>query len=121
VKGARGPAALPTGGPAIDPHRLEPLFAQRIAELALRVEAGDVDCWRPLCEALTAYQALKIIGSPDRAGRQLTTGEMAQRLGVRPKSLRRMVAEGRIQPTVKAGRFTRWSGRERPGGGGAGR
>ncbi len=117
---ARRPAALPIGAPVIDPRRLEPLLARRISELTLRVEQGDSDCWRPLCEALAAYQALQTIGTPERQGRPLTTAEMAVRLGVKPKSLRRMVAEKRIQPTVKDGRFTRWSGQERPGGGGNG-
>lgn len=111
---AHRPTHLPTGAPAINPRRLEPLLSRRIAELTVRVEQGDADCWRPLCEAVLAYQALQAIGLPECHGRQLTTAEMAVRLGVKPKSLRRMVAEKRIQPTVKAGRFTRWSGQERP-------
>jgi len=112
VKAARAATGLPTGAPAIDPRRLEPLLAKRISDLTLRVELGDADCWRPLSEALLAYQALQVIGQPERQGRPLTTKEMAVRLGVKPKSLRRMVQQHRIRPAVKVGRTMRWSGQE---------
>jgi excisionase family DNA binding protein len=112
MKGAHRATALPNGAPLVDSRRLEPLLAKRVSELTMRVEQGDADCWRPLCEALLAYQALQTIGSPERQGRPLSTAEMAQRLGVKPKSLRRMVQQQRIRPAVKVGRLMRWSGQE---------
>jgi len=118
VSSAHRLAASPAGAPVIDSARLEPLLVRRISELTIRVEQGDGEVWPALCESVLALQALQVIGSPERQGRRLTTREMALRLGVKPKSLRRMVAEKRIQPAVKDGRFVRWNGQERPGGGG---
>jgi hypothetical protein len=109
---AHRPTGLPSGGPLIDPRRLEPLLVRRISELTMRVEQGDADCWRPLCEAVLAYQALQVIGQPERQGRPLTTAQMAERLGMTPKSLRRAVEQERIRPAVRVGNTMRWSGRE---------
>jgi excisionase family DNA binding protein len=109
---ARGSARVSTGAPAIDPRRLEPLLSKRIAELTVHVEQGHEEAWAPLCEALVAYSVLHTLGTPERQGRPLTTKEMAQRLGVEAKSLRRMVKQQRIRPAVKVGRLMRWSGQE---------
>jgi excisionase family DNA binding protein len=109
---SRRDVAIPSVAVAVDPRRLEPLLAKRIADLTVGVEGGDVDCWAPLCAALVAYSVLHTINSPERQGRPLTTAEMAARLGVGPKSLRRMVKDGRIRPALKVGHTMRWSGRE---------
>lgn len=112
MKGARRPTAPPIGAPLVDPRRLEPLLARRICELTLKVEQGDGEAWEPLCESLMAYQALQSIGQPERQGRPLTTAEMAARLGIETKSLRRWVQQRRIAPAIRVGRTMRWSGRE---------
>jgi excisionase family DNA binding protein len=94
--------------------RLEPLLVRRIERLAMAVERGDESAWRPLCESLVALEALGRVTLPERRGALLSVGELAERLGVTAKSARRMVAEGRLRPAVRAGRLLRFRGDERP-------
>jgi len=109
------------GGPALDAvgglaRRLEPLLVRRLGELVLAVERSEPEAWAPVCETLAAIEALSTLASPERRGAFLTARELARRLGVTPKSLRRMVAEGRLAPAVRAGRFLRFRGDEQPSG-----
>ncbi len=49
--------------------------------------------------------------APSR-GAMLTTGEMATRLGIAPKTLLRHKAAKKIRPAVEQGKLLRWSGQE---------
>jgi len=96
-------------------RRLEPLLRARVESLVLAVERRDESAWRLLCESLVALDALARVASPERRGAMLTVAEMSARLGILPKSTRRMIAEGRLRPAVREGRFIRFKGDERPG------
>ncbi len=84
------------------------LLIARVAELEARVVAGDESAWSPYLDAL---QALAALDRPER-GAMLTTAQMAERLGVQPKSLLRRVARGEVRPTLRAGKLIRWRGDE---------
>jgi hypothetical protein len=51
--------------------------------------------------------------TPGSRGALLTTAEMAERLGISPKSLLRQKSRGQIKPAHQRGKFVRWSGAER--------
>src|SRR5262245_16308395 len=90
--------------------RLEPLILHRIETLVLAVEQGDENAWSPLCQSISALEALGRLSLPERHGRLLTVGELAERLKVTPKSALRMVSQGRLTPAIRNGRFLRFRG-----------
>ena len=84
------------------------LLTARVAELEERVRAGDGAAWPSYLDALRTLAALD---RPER-GAMFTTAQMAERLGVTPKSLLRRAARGEIAPALRAGKLIRWRGTE---------
>lgn len=84
------------------------LLAVRVTALEDRVRAGDENAWPPY---LAALQALAALDRPARGG-SLTTADMADRLGITPKSLLRRVKRGDVVPALRAGKLIRWRGDE---------
>ncbi len=87
------------------------LLTDRIDTLEKRVREGDESAWPDYQETLRTLAALLPHVGPER-GAMLTTAEMAERLGVAPKTLLRHKAEGRIKPTIVEGKLLRWRGNE---------
>ncbi len=87
------------------------LLTDRIDTLEKRVREGDETAWPVYQETLRTLTALLPHLGPDR-GTMLTTAEMADRLGVAPKTLLRHKAKGRIKPAVAQGKLLRWKGNE---------
>jgi hypothetical protein len=88
----------------------------RHAEAILAQPEPDAQALRDLAALVTAVTLASTAAEPERPAAMLTTSQMATTLGITSKSLRRMLAQGRIAPAVQAGRFTRWRGDERPAG-----
>ncbi len=99
---------------AIDRLRIDRaarLLTERIDTLEQRVREGDETAWAAYQETLRTLTALLPHLGPER-GAMLTTAEMADRLGVAPKTLLRHKAKGRIRPAIAQGKLLRWKGNE---------
>lgn len=94
-------------------QKAERTLVRRVEELEARVQAGEVALWPDYLEAVKALAAIAPALTPENGGPMLTTGEMAARLGVAPKTLLRHKARGRIHPAVEKGKLLRWNGSER--------
>jgi excisionase family DNA binding protein len=66
---------------------------ERIAELIERIDGGDVSAWPEYLQALMALQAL----IPEDRRPLATTKEMAEKLGVTPKTVRRLGKAGKLE------------------------
>ena len=84
------------------------LLVARVADLEHRVTAGEESAWPPYLDALRTLAALD---RPER-GAMLTTREMAERLGLAPKTLLKHAKTGAIRPEVRRGKLVRWRGTE---------
>jgi len=87
-------------------------LVERIAELEERIQGGDEGAWRLYCEAIRALTAVEECLIPGEHGEYLTTAEMAQRLGIAPKTLLRHKAAGTVKPALQRGKLIRWKGNE---------
>ncbi len=104
-----GPPAAPSGL-ALTPSPLERAarrLADRLALLEERVDAGEEAAWPAYLELLRTLATLLPALSPAQH-RLLTTAELAARLGVSPKTLRKRRAMGLARPAFEHGRLLRW-------------
>ena len=62
--------------------------------------------------AVSALPALVADTTPGRRGELLSTRQMAERLGIAPKTLLRRKARGDVKPAMQAGKLIRWKGTE---------
>src|SRR6058998_635679 len=85
----------------------------RLQALEVRLEAGDDSAWE---DYLTTIQALLVITRERRPGQLLTTKELAQRLGVNERTVRRHRQLGALTPALARGRVIRWAADSVPGG-----
>ena len=79
-----------------------------------RLDAGDEHAWPAFLETLQGVLAILAQPGPERRGALLTTQEMADRLGVSPKTLLKHKARGAVRPAVQKGKWIRWRGDEVP-------
>jgi hypothetical protein len=86
----------------------------RAAALEERLEAGDDNAWASYCEAIEALAAVLPRLEPGGGGELLSTSEMAQKLGLAPKTLLRHMATGAVKPALRRGKLIRWKGTEMP-------
>jgi hypothetical protein len=93
-------------------HRL----GNRLAQLEERLQHGDVDAWSAFCDTAQALAAVLPAIAPERRGALLTTAEMADRLGIAPKTLLRRRKRGQVRAAVELGErgraALRWRGDE---------
>lgn len=89
-------------------RRAATLLEARLAVLEERVAGGDEIAW-PLY-LVTLESALKLDQqlTPGAHGELLSTKQMAERLGVTPKSLIRRKSKGQAAPASQVGRIIRW-------------
>jgi hypothetical protein len=102
--------ALGLGAPAL--FGIIQRLTARLAQLEPRLEAGEEAAWSAYVETVGALALLLPQLAPERRGALLTTSEMAERLGVAPKTLLRHKARGLVRPTLQHGKFIRWRGTE---------
>jgi hypothetical protein len=92
------------------------LIERRLVQLEERVRQGDEGAWGDFIAALNTYTAVLAQLAPERHGGLLSTKEMAERLGIAPKTLLRRKARGEIRPALQLGQrgraALRWRGDE---------
>lgn len=90
-------------------ERAARLLAQRLARLERCVEAEEEGAWPDFLATASTLATVVAQLAPERSGRLLTTSEMAERMGVSPKTLLKRARAGTIRPAVKDGRrLIRW-------------
>jgi hypothetical protein len=90
------------------------VIAARLDALVTRLAAGETAAWPELAETVKVLALLLPALTPERRGSLLTTGEMAARLGIAPKSLLRYKSKGTLRPALQVGKLIRWRGDEAP-------
>jgi hypothetical protein len=81
--------------------------AQRLGERLAALEdrlSDDGGLWREYAEVAAALAAVLVGIAPGRRGELLTTQQMAEKLGIAPKTLLRQKAKGLVQPALQLGR-----------------
>lgn len=90
-------------------------LTERLEQLEARLAGGDETAWSAYCEAAASLAAIAPLMVPGADGRLLSTAEMAERLGVAPKTLLRRKAKGEVMPAVQLGQrgraALRWAAR----------
>lgn len=114
---ARRPLVGPrtgSGSPGLTPssvlERAAARVASRLADLEVRIGAGDEAAWALYLDAARALAALVPL-LPASQG-LLTTAELAARLGVATKTVRKWRAAGLARPVLERGRVVRWDPRQ---------
>ncbi len=90
-----------------------PLLLKRLGRLQERLEAGEEGVWPDFLETVKVLAGLTPASQPGSDGAMLTTKDMAERLGISPKTLLRRRKNGEIRPAVQRGKLLRWTGQER--------
>ena len=80
--------------------RAETRLHDRLTDLERRIDAGE-DVWPSYCQTVAALATLPARG--DRVGELLSTKDLADRLGVTPKTLLRRRAKGELKPALELG------------------
>jgi hypothetical protein len=110
------PAASPASTPGPLLTRAKNVLELRLSDLIDRVESGDASAWPDLIEMVKAMAALAPHVAPGARGELLTTKQMAERLGIAPKTLLKRKARGQATPALQLGRrgraAIRWKGDE---------
>lgn len=88
------------------------LIEQRLTRLEERVRQGDEGAWGAFLATLGTYTAVLAQLAPEGHNGLLSTKQMAERLGIAPKTLLRRKAQGRVRPAMQAGKLIRWKGTE---------
>lgn len=95
-------------------HRASLLLVQRLAALEGRVREGDEVAWGEFRETAVALAEIGRAGEAGRPAKLLTTKEMAERLGIAPKTLLRKRMKGQIRAAYVGGRrLIRWKAEQR--------
>jgi hypothetical protein len=88
------------------------LLSARLRQLEDRIRQGDEASWDPYLATLTTMTTLLAQTSPGSRGELLTTAQMAERLGIAPKTLLKHKAAGTVSPPLQRGKLIRWKGDE---------
>jgi hypothetical protein len=107
---------LQTSALALQLERAGRRLGDRLAHLEERLQQGEAGAWGDyLATAKTLATVLPAI-APERRGALLTTAEMADRLGIAPKTLLRRRKRGQVRAAVELGErgraALRWRGDE---------
>lgn len=94
-------------------QRAQGQLLARLAELEARLAAGDEAAWAPYLATATALATIGPALAPGAGGQLLTTQELAERLQLSPRTVRRRAKAGQLEPVRlgKRGRGAlRWNG-----------
>jgi hypothetical protein len=110
-------ASITGGAPERPPVRTPPGMLARVAgrltHRLLHLEAvldTEETAWPPYVATAAALAA--ILAQIRREGSLLTTAEMAERLGIKPKTLLKHKKRGTVRPALQEGKLIRWRGDE---------
>jgi hypothetical protein len=88
----------------------------RLADLLRRVEEGQDVAWADLFQTINMMATVAPMVAPGARGELLSTKEMAERLGIAPKTLLKRKSRGQVTPALQLGRrgraAIRWKGDE---------
>src|SRR2546428_833827 len=87
-------------------------LTERLETLESWLEARDAGPWEEYRNTASVLIQLLEHFAPGRHSGLLTTAQMAERLGVAPKTLLRRKLAGELRPAVQRGKFIRWRGDE---------
>jgi hypothetical protein len=90
-------------------QKSEGALVRLVEDLRGRVEAGDLTAGPVLCQAVLALSEIQRATAPEASGRLLTTAELADKIGVSPKTLLKRKAKGEIRPLLQKGKLIRWA------------
>jgi hypothetical protein len=90
---------------------------RRLIDLDRALAVGDERVWEEYLVVAEALAVLASATSPERTGRLLTSREMAERLQITERTLRRRRKRGELVPPVELGKrgrrvAVRWRGSE---------
>jgi len=92
------------------------LLEDRMVQLEQRVRQGDEGAWEAYVTTVNALVAVLAQAAPGARGQLLSTKEMAEKLGIAPKTLLRRKARGQVRPALQLGKrgraAIRWRGDE---------
>lgn len=125
---AAAPCASPARhrlvAPATGQHMIEHQALARVARVLVarldrleeRLQAGEEDVWPAFLDTSKALAAVAPHLVPGSHGAMLSTRQMAERLGISPKTLLKRKAKGQVRPAVQLGQrgraALRWRGDE---------
>jgi hypothetical protein len=96
--------------------RAAQLLERRLVEFEARVCEGEEDTWPIYIATAVALAAVAAQSVPGSRGELLTTKQLAERLGISPKTLLKRKARGEVRPAMQLGRrgraAIRWRGDE---------
>lgn len=86
-------------------------LANRLEALEAQLDAGE-DAWTPYLATINTLISVMDQAAPGSRGELITTRQMAERLGIAPKTLLRHKATGAVKPALQRGKLIRWRGDE---------
>lgn len=101
-------------------ERTARVLLARCEVLTAQAEAGDAVALAELVTVAGTVSALLPQLEPEARGALLTTRELAERLGVQPKTVLRRRARGELRPALASGRLIRWRASDALSGNGSG-
>jgi excisionase family DNA binding protein len=78
-------------------RRAEACLVERLAHLEAQVAAGNEASWSAYCSTAT-LAAIAPVTQPGASGELLTTEQMADRLQLSPRTVRRRAQAGKLEP-----------------------
>lgn len=90
------------------------LLLARLDSLEARLAEGDEVAWAAYTDTVRTLAAVAECVQPGAAGELLTTRQMAESVGLAPKTLLRHKARGAVRPAFQRGKLIRWRGDEVP-------
>jgi excisionase family DNA binding protein len=78
--------------------RAERRLAERLCELEMRLDAGESGVWDEYVLAAQTLAAVAPLTTPEAQGKLLTTEQLADRLQVSTRTVRRRAKRGELQP-----------------------
>jgi hypothetical protein len=84
----------------------------RLVAIEAHIHTGDERAWDAYISTLNALVGVLAQMAPGSQGELLSTRQMAERLGIAPKTLLRRKARGDVRPVMQAGKLIRWKGTE---------
>jgi len=101
--------------PTLALSRAQARIIERLGQLEPRLDEGDATTWSAYCQAASALAAITSHTMPGSNGRLMTTRELAESMGVSPKTILRKRKTGEltaVQLGQRGRAALRWRGDE---------